>query len=356
MTLFKILRITDVAKKVNEVGERTLLDATNQYFALHNAAYERAERIWVDSVTEKFKFRYEPVSGGFLQRRGGLSRPASQHEADGWNIELPLEGFGADLGVPKDELAYFALGEWQRKVDGLRMASLNTRRYEMLKALYNNTARPFKDKWVGDLTVQPLSNNDAVIYPPVVGATIGAQAQHYITSGFAANAISDANDPFAPMRAKLRAFNGGANKLVAFINSAQSVKVKALADFTPMADPGLVLGANGDRAVYDSSLPDLPGVLLGRVENSWVVEWDDGVLANYMLMRDLDKPAPLMRRKHPAVTGLGDGLRLVAQSDVHPLLISSYEDDFGFGATNRNGAVVLELTADATYDIPALYA
>jgi hypothetical protein len=355
MSIYGILRISDTTKKVNEVGERTILDATNQYLEQHNRAWEAAERIFVEEVTEKYKFRYEPLGGGFMQRRGGLSRPGAVKPGDGWNVEIPLEGFGDDIGVAKDEFAYMDGRSFQRVIDNIRNRSMNTRRYEMLKALWNSTARAFKDKWAGDLTVQPLANNDSVIYPPVVGATSGAQAQHYFTSGFAASAISDANDPFALGRNKLRAFNLGAMQLVAFINSAQKAKTEALTDFVPVADAGVRAGANRDEAAYPSDLPALPGVLLGRLPGVWVAEWDAGVPANYILMRDMDAAAPLYRRRHPAATGIGDGVRLVAKSDVHPLVLSSYEDDFGYGVTNRIGAVAIELTADATYDIPADY-
>ena len=357
MTLYGLLKLSASDRiYANTVGQRVIFDAANEYLRMYNEQAAIAERIFVEETTENYSERYKLIGGGYMQRLNSLSRPGAVRPQPQWDVAYKLEAFGDDVGWSKREFAYMLVSDVQRGVDNIRVRSLNTRRFEMLKALFTNTTTSWIDPLNGTLTLQPLAiTSDGVLYPPVMGAIEPATAQHYLASGYVAADISNTNNPFPTIAAKFSAFSGTANNVVVFINSAQRAKVEALTNFYAVDNPNLRTGSGETVSVVPSSYPAIPGNLIGSVDGVWVSVWDF-IPASYMLGVDLDAPAPLKRRMHPGYTGLGDGLRLVAKSDIHPLELSSYEDDFGYGIGNRLGAVVMELTTDATYDIPAAYA
>lgn len=131
-------------------------------------------------------------------------------------------------------MAYMTMADLDRHLRTIFIQNTNTVRYEILKALVNNTQRTFKDPLHGDLLVEPLANGDSVTYPPVLGSEDEATDDHYLESGYAAADISDTNNPFVTIRDELEEHFGaatGGENIVVFINSAQTAKVEALADF-----------------------------------------------------------------------------------------------------------------------------
>lgn len=342
---------------LSTMGQRLVYDAVQTLLENYNAEINKAKAAFVERTTQDHKFRYKLPGGGRLQRRGGQAQSGAVKAGGSWDVAFPLEDFGAQLGGDDIALAYMTAAELDRQMDTIFIQGVNTYRFEMLKALLNNTQRTFQDDIKGSLTLEPLANGDSVVYPPVIGSESEATDDHYLESGYAASAISDANNPFPTIRAELVEHFGvmqGGEALAVFHNSAESAKIKALANFDAVPARYLNPGNNVD---VPTNLPGgLPGTIIGYVTGGgFAVEWD-WIPANYMLGVHLDAPKPLIERVDPESTGLGRGLQLVAEDEEYPLKGSHYRWRFGLAAGNRLNGVVMELGTGGTYTIPTAYA
>lgn len=354
--IFGILGLGDTDDSfVSTIGQSAIFEASNMYLAQVSAEIEAAFRVFVEGTTTDFKERYYLPGGGRLQRRSGQVPSGAVKASASWDVSFPLEDFGAQVTGDDVTLAYMTLQQLQRHFDTVQVQDTNTVRYEMLKALFNNTARTFVDERKGSLTIQPLAlASDGVLYPPVLGSETEATDTHHIESGYAASAISDTNNPLATIRDELEEHFGagtGGEDIVVFINNAQTAKIKALTDFDEVVDKFI---RAGDSVSVPQNLPNVPGRIIGRGSGVWVVEWR-WVPANYMLALHLEAPAPLKMRVDLPETGLGRGLQLVATQRDYPLIAAHYRHRFGVGVGNRLNGVMMELGTGGTYDIPSGY-
>ena len=352
-----ILNIQDADRAfINTIGQRAVFDASQQLLTQYNAGLQAAINTFVERDTSDYKLRYKLPGGGRLERRGGQAQSGASKAYGSWDVALPLEDFGRQLTGSDVDLAYMTVAELQRHLDTMFIQDTNTVRFEMLKSIFNNTARTFVDPNYGSLTIQPLANADAVVYPPVEGSESEATDDHYLESGYAASAISDTNNPLVTVRDEIEEhFGGGAqggSNVAVFINNAQNTKITALTDFSKIGPRFTTPGANSEIA--DKGVPSVPGKIIGYSNGVWVVEWR-WVPANYMFGLHLEAPKPLMQRVDPADTGLGTGFQLVAKESDTPFEASHYRHRFGFGVGNRLNGVVMELGTGGTYTIPTAY-
>lgn len=357
--LYGALKLDDAdrTRTVNAIGQGLVWTAVQAYLAGVRESLNRAMGVFIESTTSDYSRRYKLPGGGRLQRRGMQSQAGAVKAAGQWDVGLPLEDFGAQIAVDDVAMAYITAEEMQRHVDTVVVQDVNTVRFEILKALLNNTARTFVDPFWGSITVQPLAlAGDGVLYPPVLGSESEATDTHHLESGYAASAISDTNNPYITLRDELEehwgATQGGSN-IVAFINNAQVSKTEDLTDFDPVNDRFVTPGA--DRDVVTNLPASLPGRVIGRTNGVWVVEWRH-VPANYIIAVHLDAPAPLLMRVDPADTGLATGLQLISRDTISPFEMSHWRHRFGVGVGNRIAAAVMELGSGGTYDIPTGFA
>lgn len=343
---------------IQTVGYALVYEATNQLLQQYNNELNAAMSAFVERDTEEHSLRYKLPATGRLQRRGGKGQTGAQKASGSWDVSFPLEEFGDVVSGDDIALAYMTAAEYQRHLDGVLNRNTGTVRYEILKAIFNNTARTFTDPLLNTptLTIQPLANGDSVVYPPVLGSETEATEDHYLESGYAASAISDTNDPYATIANELEehfgAIQGGSN-IAVFINNAQVPKTRDLTTFVGLSDMGIVPGSNTDVL---QGLPSVPGRVVGRMEDSgvWVVEWR-WVPANYMIGIHLDAPRPILRRVDIAATGLGRDLQLVQTEVEVPFTSKLWRHRFGMGVGNRLNGVVMELGSGGTYTIPSGY-
>ena len=361
-TIYGALGLADTDYVFNATtGQRAIYDVTAEYVARYREDLASSTRIFVGGMTSDHTLRYSLPGSGRMQKRRESGRPGAVKFTGYWDIGLPLEDFADAITMDDVTRAYMTAAELQRQVDTIISRNVNTRRFELMKALLNNTARTFVDPLRGSLTIQPLANGDTVQYPPVLGSETAATDDHYLESGYAASAISDTNDPYITIANELEEHFGaptGGSEIAVFINNAQTAKTVALTDFIPVTALGVMPGT--DTATVTSVPPQLAAIrtarVLGRHEGAgvWVVEWRY-VPSAYMIGVHLGAPAPLLERMDPADTGLGSGLQLVADENEFPLETSIWRDRFGYGAGNRLNGVVMELGSGGTYGIPSGY-
>jgi hypothetical protein len=355
-TLYGLLGINESdVQFVNTLGQRVVYDAVQQLLQEYREDLALAMSVFVEEETETFKERYKLPGGGRMQKTGGQTRSGTVKAHGGWDVAYPLESFSDALGGDDVAMAYMSVQELSNHLATIYVRDTNSARYEMLRALYNNTERTFIDQTGrGTLLIEPLANGDSVLYAPVLGSETEATENHYLESGYAASAISDTNNPFATIRDEIEEHFGaatGGENIAVFLNQAQTAKVEALTDFEEVPDRFVRMG---DAANIPEMLPLVPGRILGRVNGCWAIEWR-WTPAGYLAGVHLEQPAPLKKRVDPAVTGLGRGLQLVAQDDAHPLMTSFWRNRYGFGVGNRLNGVVMELGTGGSYTIPTAY-
>lgn len=350
--IYGILGIADNDRAyVNTLGQRLVFDAVQELLEQYSTDLNAAMRVFIDRETEDYKIRYKLPGGGRMQRRGGQAQTGATKAHGGWDVALPLEDFGDQVADSDIAIAYMSIQELDRHLDTVMIRNTNTVRYEILRALVRNDARPFEDDNWGSLTVQPLANGDAVKYPPVLGSMDEATANHYLEAGYLAAAISDVNNPLPTIRNALESKFGaelGGSSVAVFFDETITPKIEALADFEPVPDRFLELG---DNVNVPRDLPAVPGRVIGRCNGVWCVEWR-WAPDNYLIGIHLDAPKPLLHRVDPAAVGLGKGLQLVATNATHPFSQAFYRHRFGLGVGNRLNGIVMELGTGGGYTIP----
>ena len=355
-TLYGLLGINESdVQFVNTIGQSLVFEATQTLLAQYRDDLQAAMAVFVQGQTEEFKRRYKLPGGGRMQRSGGQTRAGAVKAHGGWDVAFPLEDFSDAIGGDDVALAYMSIQEYANHLSTIYVRDTNTVRFELLRAIYNNAQDSFVDQTGrGLLLIEPLANGDSVTYPPVLGSETEATENHYLESGYAASAISDANNPLVTIRDEIEEHFGaatGGENIAVFCNPAQTAKIEALTDFEEVPDRFVRMG---DAANIPEMLPSVPGRILGRANGCWVIEWR-WTPAGYLKGLHLEQPAPLMERVDPAVTGLGYGLQLVAQDLTHPLQTSIWRHRFGFGCGNRLNGVVLELGTGGSYTVPTAY-
>jgi hypothetical protein len=184
-----------------------------------------------------------------------------------------------------------------------------------------------------------------------------ATANHFLVTGYAANTISDTNDPFVQPMVLLESHFGlsaiGSN-IVTFINNAQVPAVELMSRFLPRENRYEQLAST--ISVSTNVPTDLPGIVIGTYDGRMpLVRWDR-IPANYMVTLHRDAPPPLIRRVDLPETRLGPpGLKLIQERRDEPLRDSWWSNRFGYGVGNRLSAVVTYLATGATYVVPPRY-
>lgn len=362
ITIFGALGLGETAATtVTSIGQQVVYDGIQAVFDAYNEDVQALAGFFIQRSTSDYQIKYKLPGGGRLQRRGRQSVPGEVKGGSDWTVQFPLEDFGASMGLDDITLSYATLGDVDVLVRTIQIQDLTTLRAEILRAIFNKAARPFKDELKGDLTIQPLANGDATLYPPVAGSEDVATSNHYLGVASAATTFNDANNPIPTIVSALEAHFGapsGGSNIVILINPAQSRSVKGLADFVPVAQHFVSYGENVSLALeqlFPEGLP--PGRVIGVSDGAIVVEWLN-CPAGYMAGFHLDAPKPLIRRLDPESTGIPAGLHLFGQNSDAPLLRASYRNRYGLGCGNRLNGVIVDLTAATPnqYTTPAIFA
>lgn len=355
-TIYGILGIQDTNRTVESVGQPVVYDALGDLLEMHTESVNAARATFVGPDTTAPEEIFELPGGGMMQEADRLTRPAAVKRGGRYTIGFPLRDARDQIAADDITLAYMTLRDLQTHIENVFLRHLNWTRFNILKAMLNNVNQTFEDETFSQrlVTVRRLANTDGTIYPPIItGANPdGADDNHYLVSGYTSANISNVNNPFITTKNEVKE-HFGEGTIVNFINSAQQSVVMALTDFTEYIDP--LVRPGPDVAVITGRAPNVPGVIIGRVNQSWVSVWDF-VPADYMITVDLDTPR-ILRRRLDSVALPGRGvLALVARQQEFPLQESFWRCREGYGVQNRLGAAIMQFKASGTYDIPTGYA
>lgn len=235
---------------------------------------------------------------------------------------------------------------------------------KILRAVFNNVTRVANiDE--ENINVYPFYNGDTDI-PPRWRTNVHATAhQHYLTSGAAAVVSEDLDD----MQVHL-AHHGynmlGGYQLVLLVNESEGTVIRGFTradgdkyDFIPSANVGggLVIAPNSG-IIGAPALANIPGMVSIGTYGQFTIVEDAYIPAGYMLGmasggdQNIGNPVGFRQHENPAV----QGMKLVkGVIPDYPLMDSYYTRGFGTGVRHRGAGVVMEITADATYDVPEEY-
>lgn len=337
------------------VGQRVIYETAMEWINMINGDINAALAIFVEEETSDHKRRYKLPGSGYLQKRNRDGSYSTVKAVGQWDIALPLDDWGAQVAGNDVDMRYMSIADLDRHLNTVVAQNINTIRYEVMKALFNNAQDSITDPDWGTLLIEPLANGDSVVYPPILGATAEATENHYIETNYTVAQISTTNDPIKTIKDELEEHFGvteGGSDIVAFMPADISPYVEGLTGFVKVSDRFVMVGDN--TAVIRPLPLGHPGTLLGRYRGVWCVEWRH-LPATYMIGIDPNRPAPLLRRRDPEDTGLMPGLTLVAEDEKFPFKGAYWRNRFGYGVGNRLNGIVLEIAAGGSYTVPTAY-
>lgn len=343
---------------VRTFGQDAIYSAVNKLLGMYEQDLNASIALLVEETTVKHKEKYLLPGGGRMQLMGPEGEPIPSKATGSWDVAYPIDDFGSMLSWSRVAYAYMTMQDLDRHMKSIQVKNINTVRHQMLEMLFNANTRAYTDPEWGSLTIQPLANGDANVYPPILGSETEATSNHYLGFTYASTAISNTNNPFPTIVNKLEDHFGtptGGSNVIVFINNAQTSIVSQLADFVPFTYRYTQPGADADLV---AGLP--PEVMagswriLGTCSGAIIAEWR-WVPSQYMLAVHLDAPKPLKKRIDPPDVGLGQGLQLVAKSEKYPFTESVFSNRYGFGCGNRLNGVMGLVDGNNSYATPAGY-
>lgn len=346
--LYGLHNYADVAAlHVTEVGVDVVNTAVQQAREEHNRQVDALMGLFVRKTTD-FKLTYKTTSTGRLQPLDENGRARPIQVAGKYDVAFPIQHAGTAWGANRIARAKMTVQDVNDITASLLMADMRWVRDHILAALFTNVTWSFTDPEHGALTIQPLANNDSVVYQYSTGADSGATDNHFVAQ---ANAIDNSNDPFPALYLELMEHPENAGEVVATIPTGLRASVEALSGFYPTGDSRIRLGANQAELVGTLGVA-VPGEIIGYHDSGvWIAEWR-AQPANYIVATTTQGEKAIAMREHPEAEL--QGFSQTATREDHPFWESQWERLAGFGAWNRVGAAVVRV-GNGTYAIPTNY-
>lgn len=337
-----------MAQRVSTVGVEVISTALRE----SSAEWTRATNAllgFLAARTTNAQEQFLLPGSGTLQPIDEFGIPVPVRPSGSYTVAYPIQGGGTAYGLNRVTSALATVEELNRdQLDAERRDGDWLRRHA-LAALLDNTTWTYADPLLGDLTIQPLANNDAVVYVKNGGAA-SASTHHIAQSA----GIADATNPFDTIWTTLSQYPSNAGEdIVSFVADAEVTTTEALADFYPVPvqdlRPSLTAAALTSDGASRRAMGDM---VLGKVGHIWVVNWH-ALPSGYILSVVANRP-PLAMREYPDARL--QGLFPEIHSPDGARLERRYLRYAGFGVRNRISAMVTFVGAgDTTYDIPASY-
>jgi hypothetical protein len=329
------------ARRVNEVGVETITRAIDLTLQEHNRTVNALLSELVSRTTE-VKERVRVPGQTELQPLDEWGIPRATQEYLYIEAGYPLFHAGDAIGRNRVARALMTVQELNDEIVRIQAEDGRWIKRHLLAALLDNQAYTFTDPRHGSVTVHPLANGDAQLYP-FVGGTVGPD-DHYR----AVTTISDSSNPFRTIYQELAEHPGNRLPYVALIANNLRDSVESLASFVPVDDPDIQRAATQAEvsAQFPTSLVDEP---LGKVGGVWV-----GVLRslpdNYIVAFARGESIVRMRElPAPELQGLvRDEIR---EGNIEQI---RFYRSAGFGVWNRTGAVAVYV-GGTTYQVPSGY-
>ena len=360
INLFGAIGLSESDRLFNgTIGQRVIYEATQEWIDLYNLDLVAATEIFVNGRTDKAKERYRLPGGGMMQRRGRSALPGAVKAGGYWDVGYPLIDFGDVLATDDITYAYMTTAEYSLHLQNISNRDVNTYRFEMLRAMFNNLPYVFQDETLGAVNVQSLANGDATLYPPVLGSAVESTASLFGVAGYAPSLISDVNNPIKPMVAALQARFGtptGGSNIAIFINNSERAAISALTDFVRIQYRFVQPGVNTATVIVpgvDERLLKSSWEVIGTCSGAVICQWAF-ITPGYLMAVHMDAPPPLVERIDPINTGLGAGLQLVMKDQDLIFQTAFWRHRYGIAVQNRLNGYLMQIVAPPTMGASAI--
>lgn len=338
-------------QRVAEVGVERVYTAVRESAAEYTRQVNGIMATLVERTTVAQE-QIELAGDGTLQPLDEYGNPIPVQPGGSYQVAYPIQGGGTAWGTNRVSRELLTVEEANRNTLDAQRRDADWISRHTIAALVDNTTWTFNDKigpngakGLGDITIQPLANNDSVKYNRRGGSAAAAD-NHYLAQ---ANDISSTDNPFPTIREELQEHPMNSGPIVSYISSDLRADVEGLPTFVEVNDPNLRYGLSTDTLA--GSVDPGPGdEVLGYVkgENIWVVEWrslPSGIMINHAR----GGGAPLKMREYPAANLQGFfPEQFSPDGNLQEMRMLRYA---GFGVGMRV-AVCVMLIGGAVYAIP----
>ncbi|HSW29289.1 MAG TPA: hypothetical protein VLH75_07305 [Longimicrobiales bacterium] len=321
-------------QSVAEYGEDTVQDVLAADIAAHNLITTQMLTELCEITTDRQALSGSSLSGEMVEV-DEHGRAPTQRDRPGSTVGFPLKLYQFNVGWTRKWLEGATPADLAIKTQGAEKAHLRRIQTDIKKAVYESANYTHRDHLVDDvdLAVKRFLNADSAPIPDGPnGETFTASTHtHYdanatLTAAVLTAIIDDVVE------------HGHGDRVRLNINRSNEAAVRALTGFTAYVDPRLTLQADANEPTVRATINRLdnrPIGLFGAAE-VWVKPW---AIADYYFAHALGGPKPLAFRQRTQAAL--QGLRMVSQSDIHPLVVDFMEAEFGLGVRTRtNGAVL----------------
>lgn len=339
--------------RVASVNTEQIYTAIRETTDEYNRVLEGMFRVFVERTVAAME-QIELPGDGTLQPLTDDGNPIPVAPSGSYQTAYPIQGGGTAWGDNRVTRELMTVAEVDRNLAEAMRKDKDWLMRHILAALFDNATWTFADKagpggyrGLGDITVQPLANGDAVKYTRRGGAS--ATDNHYLAQ---AAAIADGANPFPTIRAELIEHPANAGPFVTFVASNLTATATALTEFVEADDPDIRYGADNDT--LSAMRADILGPadeVLGKTKSSnmWLAEWS-AIPDNYMVSVALGAtPKALKMREFPAPALQGFFPERATVDGNH--FVTRMIRYAGFGASNRVAVVVTRI-GNASYAIP----
>jgi hypothetical protein len=345
---YGFLNLTNLfAERITSTNQQEVSDAIAVSVAEHNRQMDAMIALFAERTTA-YSLRYAQIGANRLQPldENGRARPVLP--AGYYDVGFPIRDAGTAWGATFKAKELMTVGDANRITAMMTNGDTVWMRDQILAALFSNTSYTYTDEDFGAVTVQTLANNDTVTYQRNGSLAFSADTHQY---GQAA-AIADATDPYDDIVTELTEHPENSGDVIVFIASDLVATTRALTAFYEVEDPDITLGTNTAR-LTGSFGTSIPGQLLGKHSaGAWIAEWSS-LPSGYFVATTTGGRRPLAMREYPAAS-LQGFVQIPDPRIDHPFYEQQYVRYAGFGALNRVGAMVGEVS-DASYDVPTGY-
>lgn len=342
--------------RVQQAGPTRVWTAIQESLEEYNRVVNGLMTAFVERTTIAQE-QIELPGDGTLQPLTDDGNPLPVLPSGSYQVAYPIQGAGTAWGENRVARALMTVEEADRNTADAMRKDKDWLIRHILAALFDNATWTFADKvgpngskGLGNITIQPLANNDSVTYVRRGGSS--ATDNHYLAQ---AAAIANATNPFPGLRTELIEHPSNSGPFVAYLASDQVATATALTEFVEADDPDIRYGADSDTlSVLRSDILGPGDEVLGKTKSSniWLVEW--GALpSGYLVTLALGSGTKALKMREYEAPELQGFFPERADIDGNHL-VSRMLRYAGFGASNRVAAAVMRI-GNASYAIPTGY-
>ena len=337
--------------------------------SIYNEAMDRLSALFTYPVTNPIE-TVPQVGEAQFEEASEFGEPRGQR------IELDYFQLGYDFRNYDTATRYtwmFLRDADARQIDAVHQEILRADRRlvfrKVMEAIFDNRNRT-TDIRNQNFNVYPLYNADGTVPPTYKGASFAGSHSHYLVSGNSAIDSSDVEDSYA----HIAEHGFGIENGTVFVMLANKAQVKEMRkwragqvsangvvanyDFIPAANQPTMILPNAEGLLGSLPPDSFKGLrVIGSYMDILIIE-ESYIPQGYFLMFGTGGAANLQNlvglREH--INPAYRGLRLLpGNQQRYPLVDGYYARSFGTGIRQRAGAVVCQIKASGTYDIPTQY-